>query len=121
MNHDCPKKPKRKYTKNKYSEQNAEIKKFRSSKTWQNKRQEIVERDLHLCQVCIRELYDWCVDKYVYEDISVHHIDKISEAWDKRLDNNNLITLCSCCHTEADMGGIPVDILLKIVEEQEAK
>lgn len=117
----CPSKPVRQYKANQYSKANGEIKRFRSSSVWQNKRNSIKERDLHICQVCIRLLYSWCTLQYNYVDTSVHHIYKLSEHWDKRLDNRCLITLCSCCHTAADLGQIPIDILLDIVRKQEDK
>ncbi len=121
IKYECPKKPKRQYKPNKYSEQNAEIKRFRNSKIWQNKRTEIQVRDLHMCQVCIRLLYDWCTTQYNYQDTSVHHINKLSECWEMRLKQLNLITLCPCCHTAADLGQIPVNVLIDIASEQEEK
>jgi len=117
--YECPSKPKRKYKQNKYSEVNGEIKRFRGSTTWQNKREDIQQRDLHMCQVCIRLLYDWCTVQYNYENTSVHHIDKLSDAFDKRLNNYNLVTLCPCCHTAADQDKIPMNILLDIARQQE--
>lgn len=119
IKYECPKKPKRQYKPNKYSEQNADIKRFRSSKVWQNKRDEMQDRDLHMCQVCIRLLYDWCTVRYNYKNTSVHHIFKLSDNFDRRLSNYNLITLCPCCHTAADLGQIPVSVLLDIAKEQE--
>lgn len=118
----CPKKPKRnKAYNNKYAKDNYKNREFRSSGVWTKKSKEIRNRDNNICQVCYRQLYKWCTDKYVYKDISVHHIDKLSNKWDSRLDNYNLISLCNCCHTYADSGEIDKDVLKQIAREQEEK
>ncbi len=117
---ECPKRPKREYKKNKYSEANADIKRFRNSSIWQKKREEIQDRDLHLCAICIRGLYN-TINQYSYEDTSVHHIYKISERPDLKLSNKNLVTLCNQHHTDADLGVIPINVLLEIAKEQEEK
>lgn len=95
-----------------------DIDKFRSSKEWQHKREEIKERDLYLCQVCIRELYD-TVNKYNYANLSVHHATPLEVDFDKRLDNDILLTMCSCHHEKAESGEIPLNVILKIIIEQE--
>ena len=120
VNYECPSKPKRVRVQNKYSEVNAEIKKFRNGSRWQNKREEIQERDNRLCQICIRELYN-TIDRFTYEGLSVHHIKGLAQEWDSRLDNYNLITLCSQHHTDADLGVIPASLLMDIAREQEDK
>lgn len=91
--------------------------KFRWSGAWKNKANEIKERDLCLCQLCIRQQ-----DKrYNPHELSVHHIKKLRDAWDERLDNKNLITLCRVHHEEAESGVIPVAYLLAVASEQEKK
>ena len=74
---------------------------FRWTKQWQRKREQIRERDRSLCR--------WCLEKgrLSCEGLSVHHIEPLSEAWDMRLEDDNLITLCSGCHEEAEQGRIP--------------
>lgn len=112
--HQCDKKPQRKF-------KTTHIDKFRWTKAWQNKRTYIREdRDKHMCQICIRELYN-TQTKYNFTDIQVHHIVPIAEAWDERLEDKNLISLCSYHHSMAEDGKISRDELIKIVEEQEAK
>lgn len=109
---NCGKKPEKKFKK-KISEKD----KFRNTSLWQSKRDKIRERDNNLCQVCIRELYG-TVNKFNYEKLSVHHIEKLNEGYDKRLDDNNLITLCSRHHEMADAGLISKNVLFHIVFEQ---
>ena len=112
-NHVCPHKPKIK--------KNAtETDKFRWTKAWQKKREEIKQRDLYLCQICIRELYN-TGNKYNMNNLSVHHNIPIGEDYDKRLDNNNLLTVCSIHHEMCESGEIPREIVQKIIDEQENK
>lgn len=96
---------------------NTKSDKFRSSAVWQHKRHEIKERDMYLCQVCIRSV-GLDVNPYVSTNISVHHIISLQQDFNKRLDSDNLITLCAYHHRQADSGKIPVQTLQKIVAEQ---
>jgi 5-methylcytosine-specific restriction enzyme A len=96
-NYICPKKPVRNKRPTKYD-------KFRGSREWQRKRAAIVQRDLHLCQVCMQQgIYNSAVE--------VHHIVPLSEDFNKRLDDNNLICLCHKHHEDAEAGVIPRDRL----------
>ena len=97
-----------------------ELDKFRWTRTWQNKREEIKKRDLYLCQICVRELYN-TKTKYNTEELSVHHNIPINEDYNKRLDNNNLITLCDYHHKMCERGEISREEVQKIIEEQEEK
>ena len=107
---DCGKKPS--YKKVTY------IDKFRWSRTWKDKAKQIKERDKYLCQACIRNMKG-TVNLYTHERLSVHHIVPISEDYDKRLDDDNLITLCSVHHELAESGELLRDELLEIAKEQE--
>lgn len=107
----CQNKPQRK-------SQITEADKFRWTSKWQNKREEIKQRDLYLCQICIRELYD-TVYKYNTEELEVHHNIPINEDYNKRLDNNNLITVCDMHHKMCDRGEIPREEIQRIINEQE--
>ena len=51
---------------------------FRSSGAWQRKRDEIVTRDLGLCQASLREM----PPRYVTDDLQVHHISKVESDCD---------------------------------------
>ncbi|KZL93544.1 HNH endonuclease [Clostridium magnum] len=111
--YDCGKKPQRK-------KQNNHKDKFRWTKAWQKKREEIKQRDNFLCQVCIRKLYD-TYKQYAYDNLEVHHAIALEEDFEKRLDNDNLITVCGHHHEMAESGEIPLDVILKIIIEQENK
>lgn len=93
--------------------------KFRWSKVWQRKREEIKERDNYICQVCYRQLYD-TYDQFNYNEIEVHHAVPLEVDFDKRLDNYNLITLCSRHHEMAERQEIPLEKILEIISEQES-
>lgn len=109
--YDCGKRPKK--FKKKY-EKDA----FRSSYAWQRKTEEIKARDNHLCQVCIRNLYG-TIARLNSIGLSVHHAISLKENYELRLDNNNLITLCTKHHEMAESGEIPLDEILSIIRQQE--
>lgn len=107
--YDCGKKPiRRKAT--------TQEDRFRWTKVWQSKRNEIRERDKQLCQICIRLLHN-TVNQYTLNDLSVHHIVSLAQDFNKRLDNDNLITLCGYHHEMAEGGEIPIRELQLIVKE----
>ena len=89
---DCGKRP----TFGRYQQQDA----FRSTQAWQRKRAWIRERDMHLCRWCLT------LGRLSYTNLSVHHIEPLHEAWGERLEDSNLITLCSPCHEQAEAGKI---------------
>lgn len=101
----CQNKPKQ----NSRKKEETYISRFRSSNLWKRKREEIKTRDKFLCQVCLLD------KKYIYNNLEVHHITPISSNWQKRLENENLITLCVHCHKKAEIGEIGKRELLKIV------
>lgn len=93
---------------------------FRSTRPWQRKRKEIRERDNNLCQICFRELYQ-TIQKLTYDNLSVHHCEPLNESYEKRLDNQNLLTLCEYHHRLCDNGTISQEEVKRIIEEQERK
>lgn len=109
----CHNKPQRK-------KQVTEADKFRWTSLWQKKREEIKQRDLYLCQICIRELYN-TINKYNTEELEVHHNIPINENYDKRLDNDNLLTVCHLHHEMCESGEIPREEVQQIINEQENK
>lgn len=113
----CPQKPTKKYKK--YSESTdfeKKYKSFLSSFEWQMKREEIKNRDFYLCPIClIKGRYD-NKRKYDRQKLQVHHIDSVREAWNKRLENNNLITLCEKHHREAEEGKISKETLRTLIK-----
>ncbi len=109
--HDCGYKPKRKKKGNNKD-------RFRWTKAWQSKRDEIKQRDKYLCQICIRKLYN-TKNQYNYTDLEVHHITPLEEDFERRLDNDNLITICETHHEMAERKEIPRELIQRIVKEQE--
>lgn len=65
---------------------------FYSSPDWSTKRLEIMIRDNFTCLQCEKEA------KSKHSFLNVHHIIPLSVDWEKRLNNDNLITLCVACH-----------------------
>ena len=115
---DCRQK---KETLKKYREKKDDIEtRFRWTSAWKRKAEMIKKRDLYLCQVCIRELYD-TDRRYNTEDLSVHHIIGLRQDYDRRLDDDNLITLCRRHHEMADDGRIAATELRDIVTEQQGQ
>ena len=97
-----------------------DIVRFRNSPKWRKKRQKIKARDNYLCQICIRELYG-TKRKYNHENLQVHHAIPVNSSEELKLDDSNLITLCSMHHAMCDKGTIPYSEVKKIIDEQENK
>lgn len=91
--------------------------KFRWTKAWQDKRDKIKERDKYLCQVCIRKMPPVLRHEY----LQVHHAIPLEVDFDRRLDDDNLITLCDQCHELAEGGRIPYAEIKSIIDEQEER
>ena len=106
--HICP------YRTYKKKDKNSKANKFRATNSWVKKREEIKTRDKYLCQVCINNLYS-TMRMINYDRLEVHHIIPIEEDYNKRLDNDNLITLCSYHHHLAERGKIPVEELQNLI------
>jgi 5-methylcytosine-specific restriction endonuclease McrA len=100
---DCGKRPKRK-------KEPTQINKFRWSRRWREKAQQIKERDNYLCQVCKDN------DRYTHDDLEVHHIVPLEEDYNLRLDDDNLITLCVTHHKQADRGEISREYLKGLID-----
>lgn len=90
------------------------IEQFRNSQAWKNKAKEIKERDGYMCVACLNGL-EGTIIKYNSINLSVHHIVPINSDFDKRFNNNNLITLCRYHHEQAEKGLIKPDTLRKMV------
>lgn len=111
INYVCPKRPQ--WQQNKAA--NA-IVKFRNSKQWQYKRAYIRKRDRNMCRLCAIGYGNKPI-AYVSE-VSVHHIVPLSVDFGKRLDDDNLICLCSYHHELAENGKIPAILLKKIAKSE---
>jgi 5-methylcytosine-specific restriction endonuclease McrA len=88
--------------------------KFRDTYEWKEKRNQIRARDKHLCQICLEGKYDTFY-RYNYNQLEVHHIIPIEEDCDKKLDSENLITLCNMHHKMAEDNKISREELQEIV------
>lgn len=102
---DCGMKPKRR-------KEPTQINKFRWSRRWRTKRNDIVDRDNSLCMVCRENKI------YNYDGLEVHHIVSLEEDYDLRLDDENLITLCVTHHKQADAKEIDKEYLRGILESR---
>lgn len=67
---------------------------FYRSYKWISKRSRIMQQYDYLCVNCKG------TEREGTPSETVHHIEEIRLAWDKRLDNDNLIPLCEECHKE---------------------
>lgn len=92
--------------------------KFRNSQVWKKKRRDILIRDKGLCQLCIRNLYETFGRAYNHKLIEVHHIEPINENFDLRLEDHNLICLCTYHHKRADRGEIPREELRRLIKHE---
>jgi len=64
---------------------------FYKSTRWKTKRINILKRDNYLCRECIR--YGKTTGA-----TTVHHVIPLEQKLELKLNNNNLISLCSKCH-----------------------
>lgn len=78
---------------------NPEIRKFYNSKAWKDLRKFVFERDFMLCVPCSKK-------GLATAAIDVHHIKKVSEHWEERLNQDNLISVCRKCHALLDKGKV---------------
>ena len=111
INYICDKKPKK--NKNKQYTKNMD---FRNTYKWQKKREQIKERDLYMCVICSLNLKD--NKEKAFNDLEVHHIESLDKAYDKRLDDDNLITLCKYHHEQAEKGMISIKQLKEIIKQR---
>lgn len=54
--------------------------------------------------------------QYNYTDIEVHHIEPLREAYNLRLEDSNLISLCKYHHELAERRDIPASTLKNIIK-----
>lgn len=96
--YDCGQKPKRIGYK-----KGTDTDKFHSTNRWTELSKKIRRRDNYLCQACLNNL-DGQGSRITIQDISVHHIIPVGEAWELRYDRANLISLCREHHEQAEAG-----------------
>ena len=83
--------------KRKAKRKNTKAYKFRKTKVWERKSRQIRQDDNYLCLCCL-DKKPGTIEQYNSKEISVHHIDPIEEDYGKRLDDDNLITVCPVHH-----------------------
>lgn len=105
----CPKAPPKWRRSSKYHRNESKAARFRSTNAWTQKAERIKIRDLYLCKVCLKESI------ITNRSLSVHHVIPLREDFDRRLDDDNLITLCERHHRMAERGEIPRIELLRLV------
>lgn len=89
--------------------------KFRKTNKWHQKSNYIRERDKNLCRCCLANIYN-TQTTFNFNKLEVHHITPLEEDYSRRLDDDNLVTLCCYHHKLADRGIIPKNILFKIID-----
>lgn len=67
--------------------------KFYKSSKWIKFRNYIMQRDHHLCQICLQ-------NNKLTDATVVHHIKPVRECWELRLKENNVIAVCTECHNK---------------------
>ena len=87
--------------------------KLRNRNKWHEKARQIKEAAQSLCEVCRRE------GRYRYDNLEIHHIEKLTERPDLLLEDSNLVCLCQECHKAADAGKIAKDYLHSIAAQRE--
>lgn len=110
--HRCPYKT---YRKKAYD---TDADKFRQTRRWANKSKEIREKAKYLCEVCMDGKYH-TVNQFNFKNLEVHHIEPLSENYNRRLDNLNLTVLCQQHHKMAERGEIPRNYLFELAEKRE--
>lgn len=102
------------------SNRNSDNYKFRHSSQWTNKSIEIKKRDSYLCQCCLRGIECDGI-RYTTDGLEVHHIDSLTTNYDKRLDDDNLITVCRYHHELCESGKINKRLLSDIARDNNDK
>lgn len=94
-------------------ERNSQADRFRNTQMWRRKSESIQARDMHLCRICLIKQFNTKL-QHNSRRLSAHHIIPLAEDYDRRLDDDNLITLCSYHHELAERGVIPRPLLLEL-------
>lgn len=106
VGYQCPMKPKR------IDRRDSEAVKLRNKYAWNRKSEQIREDAENLCEVCRDQ------GIYTYDNLEVHHIEKLRDRPDLWLEDDNLICLCSEHHKQAEAGKIKKEYLLNLVQKR---
>ncbi len=123
----CPKKPVRK-SKSRTKDRSDKAVRFRSGGDWSKTARAVKGRDMYMCRVCLDGKYPLkgegvsgtapTGERINFVDLEVHHIEKISDRYDLRLCEDNLITLCREHHRMAEHGEIPKKYLRELAKKE---
>ena len=75
-----------------------EERKLRAKYAWEKKSKEVRAKADYLCEVCRDQ------GIYSYNNVEVHHIEKLKDAPEMLLEDSNLVCLCTKHHKDADAG-----------------
>lgn len=100
----CPRKPQK-------LRKNTRAQRFRNTAAWRRTRENVNERDGHLCRLCLLK------GELQYEDLSAHHIIPLEETMDYADDEDWCITLCDTHHRKAEAGTPDRETLHKLAME----
>jgi len=95
---------------------NEKVDRFRHTGNWTRMREHILHRDRRLCLCCLMEL-PGTQTKYETRDLSVHHIVPLAEDFERRLDETNLLTVCSYHHEACEAGAIDRETQRQLAEK----
>lgn len=76
---------------------NPEINSFYQSSAWKQLRSLAYNRDNGLCQRCLKQ-------GVIQQAHIVHHIVEVKDDWNRRLDIDNLESVCHVCHNREHKG-----------------
>ena len=89
---------------------------FRRSGEWTDKSIQIRKRDNYMC-LCCKAMLEGTKKQFNTSGLSVHHIIPIEEAYECRLDSENLITVCGPHHEMCEAGKISKKVQKALVKE----
>ena len=95
--------------------QDTDESKLRSTNRWTKKSLDIRTKANYLCEVCRYQ------GVLTYDNLEVHHIEKLKDNKDRLLDDYNLICLCVEHHKLADSGQLSSDFLKELAKEREER
>ena len=86
---------------------------IRNTHSWHKKAEEIKRKSNYLCELCKQE------HRYTYENLEVHHIDKLKDKPERLLDDYNLICLCERHHTDVENNDKIKNYLFELARQRE--
>lgn len=94
------------------SEEELKLQKFYNSKEWRKMREKKMQENFGLCEICFK------LRNKIKNATSVHHIKKLRTHFDLRLEESNLICLCSECHELVEDTCSSIEEIILLVKEE---